>query len=86
MPKKRTPPDDLVSSVREKTTKGDWYSKLPGVDKCYVIDVRDALAERPDVPIHVVARKLAKELSLNISATTIARKLKEMIADAKADS
>lgn len=83
MLKKRTPPGNLVSSVKEKTTKGDWYRKLSGADRCYVIDVRDALAKRPDVPVYVVARKLAKELSLNVSATTIARKLKEMIADAK---
>ncbi len=82
--KKRTPPSELVSSVTERTNKGNWFDKLSPDDQLYVIEVRDAITRRPGTPVYVVAKKLVKELSIKTSSTTVGRKLMEMITDVKA--
>ncbi len=84
--KLRTSPSDLVSSVTEKTNKGNWFDRLPPDDQLYVYKVRDAIVFRPGTPVYVVARKLVEELSIKTSSTTVGRKLMEMVANVKARS
>ena len=80
--RKRKTPADLVKSavpINPKSVK--WTDLLTGSEKAYVKDVIGEMNRTPGAALYVVASKLKEALGLSVSTGTIAKTLKERIAD-----
>ena len=70
-----------AAAIRQPSTK--WTSALSGEDQQYLRSVVGEMRHTPGAAIHTVARGVKLELQLTVSVGTIARTLKELLADGK---
>ena len=79
MAKRKTATDLVGESVKPKTIK--WTETLTAADISYLKEVVAEMKRTPGAAPYVVAPKLKVALGLIVSVGTIARTLKEMIAN-----
>ncbi len=78
---------ELVSKSTSTSNHGQsWSNQLNTSDKCYLRGIVIAMKETPGASHYIVARNLKKELDLSIGIGTIAKTLKELIADDQKNS
>ena len=78
---------NLVKASTSTSSRGQSWSKQLGTDdRCYLRGIVIAMKETPSASPYVVARNLKEELGLAVSADTIAKTLKRLLADDQKNS
>lgn len=82
--KQRQTAVELVAESSSTSSRGKkWMEQISLDDQKYLADVILEIMKTPGVALYVVAKKLKDELCLSVSHDTIAKTLKEVIANGK---